>query len=191
MSAMSIHSVLFIEGILKPMSYPTTCGLEARFEYPTPKIYRNIKQFDLKGLLTDQENFEGRVDPTFWKDRIIIHMLASPIVVSITFIPLTGMECEILFLQKTDCVPVVTGFVAPYLCKEDRKALGATKEFPACHLVKDESSIDRSLIGSYDYVEEIRPIVKYFLNDTGTIFLGVTCLWKGKLIAQGWVKANS
>ncbi len=189
---MASISVLTIEGILEPESYSVGCSQESESHQQPAQMFQNTCDYPIDDCLSIKNNFKmnfDRADPMFWKQRVIFHMMASPIIVSMSFIPFSGIKCQILFLQKINLLPKIRGFVAPYLSEEDQKKLCATATVPVCHKVHDENSIDDSLVGLDLCSEELRPILRYFLKDPATAFLGITFLgYGGRLILHGWLK---
>lgn len=183
--------LLTIEGTISPSVYPSACSMEPT--YPTPEINFVESHGVLEHYQSLNERFEEFFDPhtdlDFWKKRILTHMMVSPSIISVTFIPSDASKCQTLFRQKRDLHRDVMGFVAPYLCKKDRKECGAMATMPHCNRIDSEEAIDDSLIGLGPYSEALRPMLSYFLRDPQTLFIGITCLHKtGQPFSLGWIK---
>lgn len=191
---MSSISLFTIEGTIQPGLHHASCGAEASAPLPAPVFHIQRSQLEPSETLILSEHFEdyfNEDDPVFWKQRSIIHMLVSSHILSMTFIPYEVAKCQTLFVQKRNLLNTITGFIAPYLCLEDQQKLGATATVSSYHSLWGEGSINGSLRGLEHCSEELRPLLKYFLNDRTTCFLGITCLSEesGIPISRGWIKA--
>ena len=188
---MTSISLLTIEGTLDPQRIPTPCSREVAYgQAPPTEIFFKESNFDLEKSIYLNENFEFYLnpkDPSFWKQRVFIQMVASPHIVSMAFIPYSGATCQTLFMQKINLIKKITGFVAPYLSLADQKNYGAIVAPPFCHMVHDEASILDSL-RELDHSEEIAPILRNFLHDPETVFLAITYLDAEQPISRGWLK---
>ena len=200
---MTSISLLTIEGIIPTPGFNPgfdrglnyNCRVEVLSpQVLPPQIFKVNKTYELGDSLQIKENFEEFApseDPYFWKNRVIIEMMASENIFSIAFIPRSFIGCQVLFLQKTDQLHEITGFVAPYLSAEDQNELEAVSFLPDYReLDDDEESINHSIEGLGYCAADLKPILKYFLQDYGSVFLAVTCLGDyGKVVSRGWLKA--
>ncbi len=154
-------------------------------------MIETVEEWGKENLLKVRDDYEACVeknDPLFWKTRCIIQMLASPDILSISFLPTSNGELEVVFIQKGQPADPRVGFVAPYLSEKEQKTWKAS--FAAqCDRIQDENSMRRS-IGRLDkaVVGDTQNILRYFLKDAQLKGISLTFRdW----VTYAWVKTAS
>jgi hypothetical protein len=184
--------VLMIEGVIRPLVSTSSCGASAYSAQSPAELLESTYDIPDVVLGSIAENLDN--DPNFWKNRTVAHMLASPHVISISFIPSDGSECEILFVQKKDLAKKITGFVTHCFNECDQRKCGAMNERPLVyHTISNEEDIDRSLRGIANHINEseLKPLLRHFLADSMTYCLAVTFQDDNKhVLTRGWVKQS-
>lgn len=183
------------QGIVNPLTQ--SCHLQSQnvqnVQHPT--LFSAHEEYNLDDatyLISHFENFfRVDVDPLFWKKRIITHAVISPSILSVTFLPEETEKCQILFMRKLNFGKTTKGFTPPYLSEQEGQQWRAIAAIPVCHLIYDLQTLDQSvsLLKGREVCDQVQNLLRYFLNDTQTRFLGLTFLdGVGGSISWGWIK---
>jgi hypothetical protein len=182
--------ILMIEGVIRPPVNTSHCGRSAYSAQQEAEFSKSSHDISDGFIDSIAENLDD--DPNFWKNRTVAQMLASPHVISISFIPSDGSECEILFVQKKSLLRKIRGFVAHCLNEEDQRKFGAMNEIPFFyHHISNEGDIESSLRGIANPINEfeLKPLLRNFLADSMTCCLTVTFQDDDKqVLSRGWLK---
>ncbi len=169
---------------------PEQCSRQSRLSSAADMI-ETVEEWEKENLLKVRDNYETcfeKRDPLFWKTRCITQMLTSPDILSISFLPTSNGELEVVFIQKGQFADPRIGFVAPYLSEKEQKTWKAS--FAAqCDRIQDENSMRQS-IGKLDkaVMEDTQNILRYFLKDAR--LKGISLTFQDR-VTYAWVKKLS